>query len=279
MKQKREKILELSNQILEDIEMSKIPLSQICLKAKRLSKLSEDEMYQKALDFEISGYPQELFEKLSSKTQEIARFSNRTKNNENGKTVICSMGIEQIQAKIDHYKNVPTKHSRRSDSYHVDCFTKELSERKRFIYNYVLNKNTELCFGNNIESSIDTLIKRIEKVIVKYLPDGVKKLNSAVDNLSSSNPEDWANSTTTFRRILSDLAKTLEPESKEKYFQVLKKYLKEDYKAISEIHIKFIVDETNEGTHRKASRENAEKLLLHMCLFLDEIEWNKVDAR
>ena len=99
-----------------------------------------------------------------------------------------------------------------------------------------------------------------------------------MDNLQSANPEDWANAETTMRRILSDLAKKLEPNNQSnKYYTILKKYIKEEYKNVSEVHMRFIVDDVNDGTHDKTKKDETEKVLLHMCLFLDEIDWNKID--
>ncbi len=279
MKDKKEEMLELSNQILKDIEMSKIPLSQVCLKAKRLSRLEGDEKYQKALDLEVSGYSKIKLADLPNEEKELAEFTNRIEINNEGKNILDNMSIEQIEVHIDHYQ----KSNSRSENYnlfHKNIYTRKISRRRKFIYDYVLNKNTELCFGSNIETAIDNLIKRIEKIIIKYLPDGAKKINSAMDNLQSTNPEDWANAETTMRRILSDLAKKLEPDNQsDKYYTILKKYIKEQYQKVSEVHMKFIIDDVNDGSHDKTNKDETEKILLHICLFLDEIDWSKVDAK
>ena len=111
-----------------------------------------------------------------------------------------------------------------SDVNRIGGFKQYISERKNFIYNYILDRNIKLHFNNNLVSSKNNLIRRTERILIKYLPDGVKKINSAIENLESNNPEDWANSTTTMRRILSDLARKLEPNNNtEKYYKILKK--------------------------------------------------------
>ena len=81
---------------------------------------------------------------------------------------------------------------------------------------------------------------------------------------------------------MESLAKKIEPKnSSDKYFDILKKYIKGEYKGIIEVHSKFIVDDVNDGTHSKktTTRDEAEKIFIHICLFLDEIDWDKVDSQ
>lgn len=129
---KKREILSLSDQALADIELSRMPLSQICLKAKRLARLSGDEMHEKAFELEITGYPSYQLEELPQELTEIARFSNRTYTNGDGKEKIFAMGIESIESKIDYYKNISSQHSRRSDVGRIRGFIQNLSEKKNF---------------------------------------------------------------------------------------------------------------------------------------------------
>ena len=49
--------LSLSEEILADIELNKIPLTNIALKISRLSRLLNDFDYQKIMEYEAGGYP------------------------------------------------------------------------------------------------------------------------------------------------------------------------------------------------------------------------------
>ena len=41
--------------------------------------------------------------------------------------------------------------------------------------------------------------------------------------------------------------------------------------------MRHIVDEANQGTHKNIpSKKDAEKIFLHICLFLDEIDWDNI---
>jgi hypothetical protein len=51
--------LELSNEILKNLELTEVPLSNIALKAGRLARLLNDSEYQLIMECEAGGYPTE----------------------------------------------------------------------------------------------------------------------------------------------------------------------------------------------------------------------------
>ena len=314
MKNKKEEMLLLSDKTLNALESSRTPpFLEVCLKARRLARLCGDDMYEQAFSYEINGYPSAV----SKEIMKIARLAKRT-SLKDGKEILRTQSVDEIPSILSQLEKklnsiIRNQEKVITDFSHVtntnrltvmeqaneknkliqmlqkqakNCnlslkaFREFKLNRISFIYDYLLSKNIELKFGNNIDTSKDNLISRISKKIIKHLPDGVKKLNSCIDNLQSTNSEDWANAETTMRRILSDLAKRLEPDNQsDKYHVILKKYMKEEYKGVSKAHMKFIVDDMNDGTHHQTNRDEAEKLLLHICLFLDEIDWNKIDSK
>ena len=282
MKDRKEEMISLCDELLKDIELSRLSLPDLCFKAKRLARLSGDTTYDKAFYYEITGYnfpqgvPNEIFE--------IACLARRVTSGTNS---VNTRSIEHIFLKEKEY----TRFIETLDAYdrlkwfpNLAESKQELRQREFFIYDYVVNKNIELKFGSNLESVSDNLVERSAEKVAKYLPDGAKKILSFMENIKSNNHEDWANATTTIRRILESLAKKIESEpdnnkKSDKYYEILKKYIKKEYEEVSKIHMKFIVEDVNEGTHHKATRDDAEKLLLHVCLFLDEIDWGKVNSK
>lgn len=55
--QKNKDLLELTEDILTDLELSRIPFEQICLKVSRLGRLLGDTNIIKWIKFELTGYP------------------------------------------------------------------------------------------------------------------------------------------------------------------------------------------------------------------------------
>ena len=51
--------LELSSEILKNLELDEVPLSNIALKTGRLARLLNDSVYQQIMEYEAGGYPSE----------------------------------------------------------------------------------------------------------------------------------------------------------------------------------------------------------------------------
>ena len=258
MKITNEESLNLSEEILTDMELGRIPLSNICMKTKRLTRLLGDTQYEKIFYYEMFGY-KENPDGIPLDVFKMAKIAERVSINEQGKEVAYQRSIEQIiseinfneaRLKVSFDPNVSISSANPNQSVYsrnnahereriysfLVTLQGQLSERTAFIYRYVLNKNAELKLQNILEKSFDKLVKDIVEKIVKYLPDGAEKINSSVDNLKSDNVEDWSNAVTTFRRILSDLAKSIKPKNNGKYYDILKSLAKENYKDMAQIH-------------------------------------------
>ena len=210
MKLLKKEMLELSTEALEDIELSRLPLVQICLKALRLARLAGDEKYEKAFRYEISGYGTGA---LTLEMCEIARFAKRGFINESGEERFLTSPLDQIPTNISDAKNkmksiLKTKENLISNfSYvnnsnpmvvagqtnkkdkeidrlnlHEEIIGKNIrlnqnlySNRLSLIHEYLLNKNIELKFEDGLDSILDNMIERVSEKIAKHLPDGAKK--------------------------------------------------------------------------------------------------------
>ena len=131
-------------------------------------------------------------------------------------------------------------------------------------------------------SVYNSLTQRIFEKIIKYLPTGAEKITSLTEKLQSDNSENWSNATTTIRRILADFINIIDPQNlnSKPIEERLKKNIKnKKYNLMLKAHIKFIFNEASKGTHGNATKEDVEKLLIHVCLFLDEIDWHTVSTQ
>lgn len=89
MKDKNTQILQLSEEILKNIELSEITLSNVVLKCSRLARLTGN---QKAMDlfyYELAGYPKDKNGYVQPEAFELARHANRTfyKKDKSGKSI------------------------------------------------------------------------------------------------------------------------------------------------------------------------------------------------
>ena len=248
-KNKHAEALILSREILRNFELSEIPLSNIALKTARLARLLGEFDYEKAFRFEVSGY-HSFSDGIPPDVAKIAQLANRNSTDSQGKERAYTRSIDQmVLEKTAHiealrvsadpninlsYSNTHTdfiggvadrmqrqqaiRGNKKERKDILDMFRvlgEQLSERKEFIYGYIMKKNIELEFGGNL---YDVFLSNLELVrirITRVVPDGVQKLNSIIENLQSSNEEDWSNAAHSCRRLLKSVADVIFPPQKE----------------------------------------------------------------
>lgn len=233
--------LSLSTEILRNIELSEIPITNIALKASRLARLLNDFDMQKILEYEVSGYPStpdgvptavwrlaEIADRKFVHTEPITRKSN---------TVIFLESIssleEQIrttEAALDAARDPETPAPPRKGVLGVELpsgnsieraarlgaaqkAAQRLASRRNLIYQYVLRKHYELKFSGIADDVFSRVRERVDATIGAVIPEAVKRLSAVYENLLSDNPEDWSNAVHSCRRILQDLADAIFPST------------------------------------------------------------------
>lgn len=231
--------LGLSTEILKNIEMSEIPLTNIFLKTSRLARLLNDFDFQKIMEYEVGGYPTKpsgvqpeiwriakiagrIFYKESSKDEKVNEFMYTETIGELEQ--IVNSGDASIAAARDPDISVSSsnpnqyvsagivnRRERLNLRENIRIAAKKLSSRRSFLYNYVLNKHYELKYSSIADDIFTRIRTRVDSHISELLPDAVKKFLAVYDSLLSDNPENWANAVHSCRRILQELADFLFP--------------------------------------------------------------------
>ena len=228
-KSKHIEALVLSREILKNFELSEISLSNIALKTAGLARLLDDFEYEKAFQLEVSGYP--FSNGIPPDVFKIARLANRTSTNSQGQETAYTYSISQIETRKkiteERLKKISDPDLSPSNSIFdlpsdTDILCREIIEqdnklsiRKVFIYDYVKRKNIELEFGGNLYDVFLSNLELVKIRIVQVVPDGVKKLNSIIENLKSSSEEDWSNAVHSCRRLLESVADVVFPPQRE----------------------------------------------------------------
>ena len=328
---KHSKALDLSRQALQNFELSEISLSNIALKVCRLARLLGEFDYEKAFQLEVSGYSYP--NGIPADTFRIAKLANRVSVDKEGKESAYTRSIDQIllekQSNMEvlkvladpninlSYPNQPTDLSGEiTDRIHrrqiiqgnqkerkqilstLQILGKQLSERKAFIYKYIMRKNIELEFSENLYDIFYSNLEFVKKRIVNIVPNEVNKLNSIIENLKSSNKEDWSNAVHSCRRLLESVADAIFPPRKEplkingknikvgqnNYINrliafVSEKQLSSTYSNVVGTNLKFLGDRldaiskaTQKGSHHIFKRKKeAEQYFIYTALVLSDI--------
>ncbi len=232
--------LELSDEIIRNIELSEIPLSNVALKTARLARLTNDFNMIKTMELEISGYSNESSGFVPKDQWKIGIEANRQYQNENSKELIYPESIEQLEGEIRFnqtalevakdadisFASANPRHSPRTYTGNWKERTeirkrnaiilKRLASRRSLIYQYVLKKYLELRFSNISDDIFANIREKVDKNIGKLVPESVKRFSAVYEYLNSENTENWSNAVHSCRRILKDLANAVYSPSEDK---------------------------------------------------------------
>ena len=232
----KEEALHLSEETLADLELSKIPMANIALKASRLARLINDFDLEKIFEYESGGYPankdgvEPYIWNLGIKAGRI------TRNTENKEVMSCysittienriltnKIALEQTKdrdisitsANPNQYMFTPPTNAaeRRTRIQSINEDTKLLAERTAFIYSKVKKIYMDLKFSSLTESIWLKMKNKIDSYISEIIPEETQKLTAIYDSLNDDNPEKWSTALTTCRRMLKAVADKLYPPS------------------------------------------------------------------
>ena len=231
--------LDLSSEILRNLELNDMPLQNIALKASRLARLLNDFEFQKIMAFESSAYPRtpdgvsldvfqlgrqagRVFQDKDSKTKEVKEFmytESIGEIEESLRTVDAALAaardpdVSVSSANPNQYvsSGIVNRMERQSIRTSASTHAKRLANSRNLIYQYALQRHYELKFSGIADDIFTRIRGKVDRRIGELIPDAVQKFTAVYDNLQSDNPENWANAVHSCRRILQDLADVVFP--------------------------------------------------------------------
>lgn len=319
--------IKLSKELLDNIELSQLSLTLIALKCSRLARLLNDFEYQKIFEYESSGYPQHP-DGYDKEIWKLLVISERTikKKDETKKIEEYAYGfsIEALEQKLESHKirlNVAkdpdislssaNPHQRVSEPFgnaiernttmeNISTTSEWISQRRSFLYKYILSKYIELSYSNVVDDIFARTSIKIAERIQELVPDEVRKFNAIHENLLSNNSEDWANAVHSSRRLFQSLSDKLYPPrediekdingkkttiklGKEQYINRLIAYIEEksssgNFISVVGSKLKYIGERldaiygaTNKGTHEVVTKEEAERYVIYTYIIIGDI--------
>jgi len=251
--------LDLSNDILKNIELSELSLEALCLKASRLARLLNDESMQKVFAYEASGYPSRPAG-IPLDAYKLAQLAGREYQQKDEKTGVensyaYTQSVGELEASLAAYRaalsaaqdpDVSISSSNPQQWVHapmgnlqqrkdllkqIIAISGKISSRRALIHNYVTEKHYELKFSQISSDIFSRIRERVDSTIGKQVPSAVNKLTAVYENLASENPEDWSNAVHSCRRVLQDLAEALFPPTADREIEKNEKKVKNQTRA------------------------------------------------
>ena len=280
--------LQLAEDILKNIELSEIPLSNICLKVARLARLSND---------------LENIELLSSWSSTCASTEAYL---EAAKLQLSSAGDKPVSISSSnpsqHVFSPPGNMGERVGLRNgIEKAQGNLQENSSKVYKYVLNIYFQKKFSGISQEIFESTRTMVDNKLKELIPESVKKFISIYENLISDNVEDWSNAVHSCRKLLKDVAdklfppnpdglKVIEREGKEikvgdnNYVNRLICYIQDKsgsntFKSVIGTNLQYTIermdaisDAIQKGSHTDIkSRYEAERFVIYTYLLLGDI--------
>lgn len=226
---KIERALEATEQVLDGIEDQTLSTSSALLKCLKIARLLNDTVSLAWLQYEYGGYPKDQKGYIISDAWDIGNSHGRGYKNDNGEKLIFTNLASELEADIKSAKNAINNFTTSGASVSgnnayiamntltssVSVSTRQLIERistaekrlailKGKYYEYALEKNIELLFGNVAENIFSTYRQNVERGFGELSHQTILKLQAIEDKINSNNPELYSQALTTCRRLFEN---------------------------------------------------------------------------
>lgn len=231
--------MEVSLDLISDIELERASLSAAALKASRLARLLNDFDSQEMFKYEAGGYPTAAGI-LPAPIWRLAVMAGRATENKDLKTgeITATAFIESVDTLIEQisvaklglgaagdpdvsitsanqyqYVQAPmgNKWERQSLQTQINSASGKLASRRALIFDYAIRSHYGLKYSGIAQDVFTRVRAKVDKQIGEIVPGAAQKFAAVYDNLRSENPEDWSNAVHSCRRILQDLADVVFP--------------------------------------------------------------------
>jgi hypothetical protein len=235
--------LTLARDLLDDVELSRLPAEQLLLKASRLARLLEDTDTQHWLQWELNGYPDTNAARLWM--QHFGRFTNEQDGigywvplaGVSGTIAAMQVQIQSLQ--VPHVQYSPT--SSNPNEYvtgmagsniakatepakgvldrlqhltsAIQALTSIRSRVMASVHSFAVGVYHKLAFSGLAESIFETHKALIDRLLQDHAPDVLEKAPAAYDRLSEGDAEAVSQAMNTIRRMIKALADTIYPPS------------------------------------------------------------------
>ena len=302
IKSQSQHILELSRQLLDDLELGRLEADKLLLKCSRLARLAGSEEAQEWIDFEMQGY--NSTDPVSIKFMTLTgRWTNRKKNlgywgplaqleatiaAENAK--LTSLRLPDISGDKAFVttREVVAKISGTSNK--IAQISGVRSRVLALLHRFVSEVYYEREFSTLAESIFERYKEKVDTLIGSHAGDVLRKIPAVVDRLSEGDEEAISQALSTCRRILETFADAIFPPTDgtvelggntlkldaSKHQNRINAFIAQNAQSVSRRqklrqNLSNLFDRVSTGVHNDVTVAEAFSLFLNTYLFLGEV--------
>ncbi|MEC7818752.1 MAG: hypothetical protein VX454_08805 [Pseudomonadota bacterium] len=295
-------ILELSTELLDDIELDRLPPDKLILKANRLARLAGSEEVRQWLSFEMRGYngTDPVSMKYMSLTGRWTDYAEKKGYWGPLGQHEATIEAKKIQIEATKLTSVAgdgafgvtrlTAQNHTNLSQSIQKLSGIRSKVLGLLHTFVAGVFYERQFADVAETTFEGYKKTIDGLIADKAGDLLTKMPSVVARLREGDQEAVSQALTTCRRIIEGFADSIFPPS-DAYFELNDNSLKLDAsKHLNRINVYVaqrtesssrrtrirqnlgnLFDRVSTGVHKDVTVEEAYALFLNVYLFLGEV--------
>jgi hypothetical protein len=294
-----DQVKQLSKEILDDLEINQLPISQVLMKTLRLARLQYDTEAQNWINFEINGYPNNFNPDTLGNYKKYYHLSYYLINKEDGKKLVFSLPLLEAFIKDMSLNSFES----------VDGFIWAVNIRHDLIQQYELQKLsihsyvTEVFLSHSIGEIVENIFQdaRIETDLFiqeNCSKDTKEKLLSINERLKENHPEAYAQALLSCRRILLSISDSIFPAqadpyidrkgnehnvNEDNYKNRIVAFIDKNITSNSNLllidsniehlakRLDAINEESNKGLHKSITKEEAHLTIIQMYLLIAEI--------
>lgn len=226
--------LELSQEILKNIELQELPLSAVLLRSRRLARLVNDHGAYEWFGYELNGYPLGDNGLIEAAPFQVALAHGRDagKNDRGPLADVRTVATLEAMAAASELR---LQQEREPDIHHVpanqwDILPKGngqlvraglvdtiasvkgvLARVQGHVHRWVEAVAYELEFSQTVDDIWERRRKLIDAKLAELAPEAFRRLTSLYSRVAEDDPEAWSQAAQTVRNVLKAMADALKP--------------------------------------------------------------------
>lgn len=302
MEKRSTHILELAQELLDDIELSRFTAESLLLKATRLARFEGSDEIKEWLSYELKGYnpSNEISLKYMTKTK---RWVNEAENKgywmplaevesyiESEKIKLSAMRTPDISTEFASEAIRTANIAMSNTSINISKFSGIKSRVLALLHDYISDVYYKKLFDNLAESIFEKYKTEIDLRIISECEDVLEKIPSVIDRLSDGGEEGVSQALHTCRRIINSFANSIFPPTEEtitidgKTLSLKEDKVQNRINAFIHKHstskslkkklrqnLGNLYDRVSTGVHKDVTANEAKSLFLNTYLLIGEI--------
>lgn len=301
-KSQSQHILELSKELLDDIELSRVDEDKLLLKCSRLARLAGSEEVQKWIGYEMGGY--NSHDPLALKYMNLTgRWTDyKKKQGYWGPLAQQQASLDALKLKLQsmklpalsgEYLNIPVSNvmsNLHATSNTIIAISGIKTRVTALLHNFVSGVYYEREFSALANTTFELYKNKVDGLILANSSDVLKKIPSVINRLAEGDEEGISQALTTCRRILESFADQIFPPTDatielggntlkldaSKHQNRINAYISQRTSSDSRRqklrqNLSNLFNRVSAGVHTDVTDDEAFSLFLNVYLFLGEV--------